>query len=106
MAYRYTLIAVIAAAWLVSSAWAHEGSTHVMGTVTESGPKQLVVKSTDGKTVSIAVTPHTRYLAAGNATADATPKVGDRVVVELINDAGSPTASEVRFSRKPGTRPR
>ena len=104
MDFRYTLIALTVAAWLVPSTWAHEGSTHVMGTVMESGTEQLVVKVTDGNTVSIAITPRTRYLATGAATTDVSPKVGDRVVVELIDDAGSPTASEVRFSRKSGTR--
>jgi hypothetical protein len=104
MAYRHTLIAFTMATWLVPFAWAHEGSTHVMGTVTESRAEQLVVKAPDGKTVSIVITPHTRYLATGTATTEITPKVGDRVVVELSNDTGSPTASEVRFSSKPKAR--
>jgi hypothetical protein len=48
---------------------AHEGHTHVMGTVTAVNDGQLVVQTKGGQTVAIQLDPNTRYRTTGVATA-------------------------------------
>jgi hypothetical protein len=98
MAYQNTVIAFFVTMLVTTPVLAHEGGTHVMGTVSVSESDHLVVQGTDGKEVSIILSPGTRYRAAGAANSSATPKVGDRVVVEVTKDSQGLTASEVRFS--------
>ena len=97
MAYRSSLLVLILVAFIAAPVSAHEGTSHVLGTVTESGADQLVVQAKDGQSVSIRLTPATRYRATG-ATTSSTPSVGDRVVVEVTGNSDGMTASEVRFS--------
>jgi len=97
MAYRSSLLVLILVAFIAVPVSAHEGTSHVLGTVTASGADQLVVQATDGQSVSIRLTPATRYRATG-ATTSSTPSVGDRVVVEVTGNSDGMTASEVRFS--------
>jgi len=97
MVRRHSLVALVLMALIAVSAFAHEGIFHVLGTVTASSSDQLVVQTKDGKSVSIRLTPDTRYRAIG-ATASSTPSVGDRVVVEVMGNSNGMTASEVRFS--------
>ena len=80
---------------------AHEGHK-VMGTVTAVDANQVEVKDKDGKMVSIALTPTTKYLKSG-ATTGAKPqaasladvKVGLRVVVAVSEEGEKMTAKEV-----------
>lgn len=80
---------------------AHEGHK-VMGTVTAIDANQMEVKDKDGKTVSIALTPTTKYLRpAANSGARPQPasladvKVGQRVVVAVTEEGEKMTAKEV-----------
>ncbi|MEI8013554.1 MAG: DUF5666 domain-containing protein [Nitrospira sp.] len=77
---------------------AHEGHTHVMGTVTEVSDSQLVVSNTSGQTVAIHLDHDTRYRTTGMATSSATVRVGDRVVVEVMEQANGLRAAEVRYA--------
>ncbi len=97
MARHHSLAALVLIALIVVPVFAHEGSFHVLGIVTASSADQLVVKAKDGQSVSIRLTPETRYHAIG-ATAGSTPSVGDRVVAEVTGNSDGMTASEVRFS--------
>lgn len=83
-------VALIAALAFPMSAWAHGGHAHkVMGTVSAVTAKQLDVKTTDGKTVMIALDAKTIY-RQGKAKVDAKVlKVGDRVVVEAVQEEGA-----------------
>jgi tRNA A37 threonylcarbamoyltransferase TsaD len=84
----------------MSNAWpvrAHEGHAHVMGTVTAVTDSQLAVQASGGQTVTIQVDRHTRYRAAGVATDGGTVRVGDRVVVEVTEEAAGVRAVEVRY---------
>ncbi len=74
-------------ALLVSTAlFAHGGHVHTMGTVSAIDSKHVEVKTQDGKTVSIALTPDTKYVK-GKATAKfADIAVGTRVMVESTKD--------------------
>lgn len=82
-------------AWL---AQAHEGHTHVMGTVTAVTDGHLVVQTKGGQTETIQLDHNTRYRAAGVATSSATIRVGDRVVVEVTEEANGLRAAEVRYA--------
>jgi len=87
--------------------WAHEGSAHVMGTVTEIAADHVVVQTTDAKTVTIKTTAKTSYRTTKEASSRDALKVGHRVVAEVTKDATGMTASELRFSSvppKPGAR--
>jgi len=82
-----------------SSALAHGGHTHIMGSVTDLSTEQITVKDRDGKSVTIRVTKDTTYQKGDAPAAAADLKVGDRVVVEATGKEGSSfTATEIRFS--------
>ncbi len=86
--------------------WAHEGSTHILGTVTSVAPDHVVVQTPDNKTLTFKTTAQTRYRTTKEASTREALKVGHRVVAEVTKDAAGLTASEVRFSSaapKPGT---
>ncbi|NOS77522.1 MAG: hypothetical protein HOP35_06215 [Nitrospira sp.] len=89
------LIPPMCSAWL---AQAHEGHTHVMGAVSSVSTSQLVVQTKDGHTETIQLDHNTRYRAAGVATSSATIQVGDRVVVEVTEEANGLRAAEVRYA--------
>lgn len=78
--------------------WAHEGHTHVMGTVAAVSDNQLVVSNTRGQTVAIQLDRNTRYRANGVAASRATVRVGDRVVVEVTEEANGLRAADVRYA--------
>lgn len=85
--------------------WAHEGSTHILGTVATVAPDHVIVQTPDNKTVTIKTTDKTRYRTTKEASTREALKVGHRVVAEVTKDAAGLTASEVRFSSatpKPG----
>ena len=78
--------------------WAHEDHTHVMGTVTAMSDSELVVSNTSGQTIAIQLDRNTRYRAAGVATSSVTVRVGDRVVVEVTEEASGLRAADVRYA--------
>ncbi len=83
-------------------AWAHEGSEHVLGTVTAIDGGRIEVKTPQGGTVAVRLTDKTRYRAKGQVGAQERPQVGDRVVIETTGDGQALTATEVRFARQKG----
>jgi hypothetical protein len=91
------ILSVLFCAWL----WAHEGSQHILGTVTAVLPDQVVVQTLDNKTVTIMTTAQTRYRMIKEASTREALKVGHRVVAEITKDAAGLTASELRFSAAP-----
>jgi hypothetical protein len=84
------VVALIVALCLSPVIRAHERHTHkVMGTIAAITAKQLDVKATDGKTVTIALDAKTVY-RRGKAKADIKMlKVGERVVVDAIQAQGA-----------------
>jgi len=88
---------------------AHEGSTHVLGTVTAVAVDHIVLETQDKKTVRIKTTAQTRYRTTKAASTRDALKVGHRVVAEVTKNGAELTASELRFSSvapqpsKPGT---
>ncbi|MFM8552126.1 MAG: hypothetical protein ACKOCD_07425, partial [Nitrospiraceae bacterium] len=86
---------------LSPASWAHEGSAHVMGTVTEVAADHVIVQTLDAKTVTIKTTAKTSYRTTKAASNRDALKVGHRVVAEVTQDATGMTASELRFSSVP-----
>ena len=83
----------------VSSAFAHAGHVHTyMGTVTMlHSDTQFMVKTTDGKDLTIDTTPKTTWLHAdGHAAKKSELVVGSRVVVKMNTDGK--TAASVKMS--------
>ena len=96
-----TLAAVLA---LPALGWAHAGHAHkVMGTISAMSATQIDVKTTDGKMVAVAVNAKTVY-KHGKAKADAKMlKVGDRVVIDAVQEEGAKlaTAQTVQMAAEP-----
>jgi hypothetical protein len=75
----------------------HPGKTHIMGVVTGVDANHVVVKTMDGKTVSILLTKATKYLK-GEAAAPMTDlKIGVRVFMEVTGQGEKATASDIRL---------
>ena len=79
------IVATVLAASLVipAAARAHEGHAHkVMGTVSSIDGKNLMVKTTAGKTVMVMLDARTKITQGKSKVDLSTLKVGDRVVAE------------------------
>ena len=86
-------------------AFAHDGHTHIFGTIATLGERHIVVKTKDGKTIPISVTGETTYRRQPAVAGNATPQVGDRVVVEAAEESGGLVASHIRFAPSGTPRP-
>lgn len=82
MSTRWIVVLTIAAAVLVpAAARAHEGHDHtVMGTVSSTDGKNLMVKTADGKTIMVMMDAKTKVTQGKTKLELAAVKVGDRVV--------------------------
>ena len=66
---------------------AHEGHEHkIMGKVIAIEEKKIEMESTDGKKVAGVLSPDTKYLRDKTPAARADVKVGERVVIVVIED--------------------
>jgi hypothetical protein len=85
---RLFLIAAIAAATSGAGVlWAHEGHEHkVMGKVVAIDDKRIEVESTDGKRVTGVLSADTKYLRDEMPAARTDVKVGERVVIVVVED--------------------
>src|SRR6185436_18368916 len=86
------LLAVLAVPGLT---WANDATTHVLGKVTAADASHLELTTKDGKTISVLVTPDTRFMKAGAAAVAEDVKVGTRVVVDTVADGDTLRAKEV-----------
>lgn len=79
--------AVAAAIGAVDRATAHEGHEHkVMGKVVSIDEGKIEVEAKDGKKVSAVLTSETRYLRGKRDVGLADLKVGERVVIVVVED--------------------
>ena len=91
-------LALSISALLVSTAlFAHGGHEHTMGTVSTVDVKHVVVKTQEGKTVSIELTPETKYFKGKTVAKFADVAVGTRVMVESKKDKDQIVAVEVQL---------
>jgi hypothetical protein len=83
---------------------AHDGHAHkVMGTVSSVDGKNLMVKTTDGKSVMVMMDAKTK-ITRGKAKADAADlKVGERIVAEGAEDHEMIMATSVQLATAPAT---
>ena len=66
----------------VQMAFGHEGSEHVMGTVSKVSTQSVIVKTTDGKVVEVGLNAKTTCTRNDKKVALTDMKVGDRVMIE------------------------
>jgi hypothetical protein len=80
----------------VSSAYAHNGMEHVMGTVASITDNSITVTMTDGKSQTVPTTADTKYTKMDAAIALKDIKVGDHVVIQATKKDGKLIAATVQ----------
>ena len=80
----------------VSSAYAHNGMEHVMGTVANITDNSITVTTTDGKTQIVATTADTKYSKMNAVIALKDIKVGDHVVIHATKKDNKLIAATVQ----------
>jgi hypothetical protein len=86
----------IALVLMVSSAYAHNGMEHVMGTVASITDDSITVTTNDGKTETVAATAETKYSKMDVAIALKDIKVGDHVVIHATKKDNKLIAATVQ----------
>jgi hypothetical protein len=89
------LLLVLAATGL---AYAHNGMTHVMGTIAAMSATSVDVKATNGKTTTVVVNDSTKWLKGLDAVNPTDAKLGDRVVIHAKPVDGKLIAAEVQIA--------
>jgi hypothetical protein len=85
-AFVATVVMALAAAGS-GLGFAHEGHEHtIMGKVVTIDEKKIEVEATDGKKVSGVLSAETKYLRDKTPAARGDVKVGDRVVIVVVED--------------------
>ena len=79
-----------------SSAYAHNGMEHVMGTVASITDNSITVTTTDGKTQTVTTTADTKYSKMNAAIALKDIKVGDHVVIHATKKDNKLIAATVQ----------
>lgn len=92
-----TLIMSAGLAW---TALAHGGGEHVKGVVVSIQPQALVVKS-EGKSVELMLMPSTVYEKSRKNATLKDLKVGDKVVVDVVESGDMMHANKVMFGPQP-----
>lgn len=93
---KITAALIVAFAAVAGIARAHEGHDHkVMGKVSAVGAQQIEVETADGKKVTAALTAETKYSRDKTAVVQADVKVGERVVVVVVEEKGVQRAKQV-----------
>lgn len=81
------------------SAFAHDGSHGIKGTVTATTDDTITITTTDNKTQIISFDARTQFVKSDAAVTAKDLKVGDRVVIESHDMNGKMHAIKVRFGR-------
>jgi hypothetical protein len=99
-----TLVALAALLVVPGMARAHEGhSEKVLGTVSSIDGKNLMVKTTAGKTIMVMMDAKTRITRAKATLTAADVKVGDRVVAEGPLEKDMLMATSLQLGAAPST---
>lgn len=95
-------IALVGALAVPVMGWAHTGHAHkVMGTVSSVDGNHLMVKTTDGKTVTVMLDAKTKITQGKTKLTSAALKVGDRIVAEGAQEKDMLTAASVQLGTAP-----
>jgi hypothetical protein len=90
---------LLLAGWLLGApALAHEGGTHARGTVQEVAADRIVLRTTEGKLLSLPLTTRTRCLRGAREIQPSEIKPGERAVVHAASREGKLEAAEVRVA--------
>lgn len=93
---KATAVFIAALAAAAGIARAHEGHDHkVMGKVAAVSAQQIEVETADGKKVAAALTAETKYSRDKAAATQADVKVGERVVIVVVEEKGVQRAKQV-----------
>jgi hypothetical protein len=93
---RITAVLIAASFAAAGPARPHEGHDHkVMGKVAGVSAQQIEVDTADGKKVTAALTSETRYSRDKAAATRADVKVGERVVIVVVEEKGVQRAKQV-----------
>ncbi|MEC4674710.1 MAG: hypothetical protein VST68_11020 [Nitrospirota bacterium] len=96
---RYLIVAFVYLLLMTPSLLlAHGSAKHVMGTVTETAQDHIVVKTTKGKMVTVAINSETILDRNGITAKGIRPEVGNRVIAETMKDGDQLIAKELHFS--------
>jgi hypothetical protein len=108
MSKKWIIASVLAGALVLPvAARAHEGHAHkVMGTVASIDGTNVMVKTTDGKTIMVMLDAKTKITQGKNKVEPAALKVGDRVVAEGKEDKGMITAATVKLGEVSAATPK
>ena len=97
-------IALVAALAVPVVGWAHGGHAHkVMGTVSSIDGNHLVIKTTDGKIVTVMIDAKTKITKGKTKLAGSALNVGDRVVAEGAQEKEMLTAASLQVGTAPAT---
>ena len=96
------VVVVLVALAVPAVGFAHDGHPHkVMGTVSSVDGQNVMVKTTDGKTVMVMMDAKTK-ITRGKAKVDATSlKVGARIVAEGAEEKAMIMATSVQLAAAP-----
>jgi hypothetical protein len=87
-----------------STVLAHEHK--VLGTVTSTTADQVMMKTTDGKAVTVKLTPDTKVTKAKAPVKITTVKEGTRIVVTTESDEAPYTATLIEIGKTPESSPK
>ena len=89
MRTKLVVVTLMTVAALAGRVLAHEGHEHkIMGKVVAIDEKTIAVESLDGKKVTGILAPSTTYMRDKAAVARTDVKVGERVVIVVVEDEG------------------
>jgi hypothetical protein len=92
-------VLVLTLALSASTVFAHEHK--VLGTVTSTAADQVMMKTTDGKAVTVKVTTDTKVTKGKVPVKITTVKEGTRIVVTTESDESPYTASSIEVGEAP-----
>jgi hypothetical protein len=93
---KITAVLMAASVAVAGIARAHEGHDHkVMGKVAAISAQQIEVETADGKKVTAALTAETKYSRDKAAATLADVKVGERVVIVVVEEKGVQKVKQV-----------
>jgi hypothetical protein len=94
---RTTISRFLAATILATTALAHGGFEHVMGTVSKVSAQSVTVTTAAKKNVDVGLNAKTTYTKGDKAATAADMKVGDRVVIDATEVNEALTAASIKI---------
>jgi len=105
MKHRLIALALASALALPTAVLAHEGhGEKKMGTITMAAPDHLMLKTADGKEVTIAVNAKTKVVKGKTAMKLSDLEAGTRIVATVATAKAPFTASEITVGATPAAR--